>query len=105
MNKLIVPAIAIAAIGGYFYYANLDNTAPEVASSEEAIVEEVEAAVAEAEAAGTKVAESTEEMMASVEGDVFADVPEAMEHALDETSETIEGAAEEVVEEMESAAE
>ncbi|QKX18629.1 hypothetical protein [Microbulbifer sp. YPW1] len=112
MKKLVVPAIAIAAIGGYFYYANLDSTAPEAVTAEETIVEEMEAAVAEAETAAAETAKSSEEMMASVEGDVFADVPEAMGHALDETSEAVEEAADdvadkvaEVADDIESAAE
>ncbi|GAB2518226.1 hypothetical protein [Microbulbifer agarilyticus] len=100
MKKLLIPAIAIAAIGGYFYYTNLDTAAPqaEAVVGEEQIVEEVEAAVAEAE----EMVEETEQagdMMASAEEDVFADVPEAMGHALDETSETMVDVAEEAIEE------
>ncbi|MBY6189692.1 hypothetical protein [Microbulbifer agarilyticus] len=102
MKKLLIPAIAIAAIGGYFYYTNLDTAAPqaEAVAEEEQIVEEVEAAVAEAE----EMVEETEQagdIMASAEEDVFADVPEAMGHALDETSEAV---AEEVAEAVEEAA-
>nr|WP_010131425.1 hypothetical protein [Microbulbifer agarilyticus] len=100
MKKLLIPAIAIAAIGGYFYYTNLDTTAPqaEAVVEEEQIVEEVEAAVAEAE---EMVEESDQagDIMASAEGDVFADVPEAMGHALDETTEAMADVAEEAVEE------
>ncbi|MCK7597111.1 hypothetical protein M0G74_07480 [Microbulbifer sp. CAU 1566] len=107
MNKLVVPAIAIAAIGAYFYYTNLDAPAaePQPVAVEERIVEDLDAAVAEAKAAGAKVSQSAEEMMASAEGDVFADVPEAMGHALDETSESVAGAVDDAAEAASDAAE
>ncbi|MCQ3829630.1 hypothetical protein HXX02_09225 [Microbulbifer elongatus] len=98
MKKLLIPAIAIAAVGGYFYYANLESTAPQtdVVVEEEQIVEEVESAVAEAEAAVEHSEDAAGDMMASAEEDVFADVPEAMGHALDETSEAMHEMADEV---------
>ena len=103
MKKIIIPAIVIAAIGGYFYYTNMEAAAPE-----SAIATEVEAAVAEAEAAGVAVKDSAEEMVAAADGDVFADVPEAMETAAEEAEETMEeaaDAAEEAMDEMAESAE
>lgn len=93
MKKLVLPAIIIAATGGYFYYTNLDSTKSTPAMAEQVIVDEVEAAVAEADAG-----DSVGEMMASAEEDVFADVPEAMENALGETAESIAGVADESAE-------
>ena len=108
MKKLLIPAIAIAAVGGYFYYTNLETSAPQadVAVEEEQVVEEqiadeVGAAVADAEIAAEDAAEATGKVMASADGDVFADVPEAMGHALDETSEAMDEMAEEVEEVVE----
>ncbi|AMX02341.1 hypothetical protein [Microbulbifer thermotolerans] len=75
MKKLIVPAIAVAAVGGYLYFQNMDSAGAEetVARQLEAAVEE--AAGAEMSAGADMVADS--EMM-EFEGDVFADVPEHM---------------------------
>lgn len=88
MKKLILPALVVAAVGGYFYYTNLDAPAPQAVTAEDAMVEDVKAAMAEAEAAGPTANPNDEEVMAAADGDVFADVPEAMGHVLDETSET-----------------
>ncbi|AQQ67974.1 hypothetical protein Mag101_10235 [Microbulbifer agarilyticus] len=106
MKKLLIPAIAIAAIGGYFYYTNLDTAAPqaEAVVEEEQIVEEVEAAVAEAEEMVEETEQAAGDIMASAEEDVFADVPEAMGHALDETTEAMADVAEEAAEAVQEAA-
>ena len=98
MKKLILPALVIAAVGGYFYYTNLEVTAPRAVTAEDAMVEEVQAAMAEVEAAGPSVSPADKDVMAAADEDVFADVPEAMEHALDETSETAVGDTETVPE-------
>lgn len=99
MKKLIVPAIVIAAVGAYFYYQNQEPAAPE-----EAIVEELDAAVEEAamvageeEAVGTKVVASNDEMEA--EGDVFADPEQVTDGAV----EAVEAAAEGVGDPVEDA--
>lgn len=94
MKKLVLPALVIAAIGGYLYYINLDSPAPQAVAAEETIVEDVKAAMAEAEAAGAGIKPAGEEVMAAADGDVFADVPEAMDHALDEASESVDEAVE-----------
>ncbi|MFD1216335.1 MULTISPECIES: hypothetical protein [Microbulbifer] len=96
MKKLIIPAIAIAAVGGYLYYTNLETSAPEMAkdaSREEAIANEMEAAVAEAQDTDVEVAE---EMMAAADGDVFADVPEAMSDSAEDVMDEVAEAAEEI---------
>ncbi len=99
MKKLIIPAIVIAAIGGYFYYQNMEPASPE-----EAIAKEVETAVEEAsaveEADEAKVVASNE-MTEAAEGDVFADAPEQMM----ETAEEAVGDMEAVAEEAEAMAE
>jgi len=103
MNKLIIPAIAIVAVGGYLYYANLDNGAP--VAADETIASEVDAAVAEAEATGVAVSNKAEDMMASAEGDVFADVPEAMDEGVESAEEAAEEVAEDVSDTVEDFAE
>lgn len=99
MKKLIIPAIVIAAVGGYFYYQNMGS-----ATSEEAIAKEVDTAVEEASAV---VEEPTEKGMVASneategEGDVFADAPEQMMdaaeaaagEAMDTAGETMDAAA------------
>lgn len=105
MKKLLLPALVIAAVGGYLYYINLDAPAPQAVTAEEAIVEDVNTAVAEAEAAGTDVKPAGEKVMAAADGDVFADVPEAMDHVLDEASEVVEEAVETAEESAEETAE
>lgn len=96
MKKLIIPAIVIAAIGGYFYYQNM-----EPATSEEAIAQEVENAVEEA-ATGESITEETTEagVVASndmeAEGDVFADVPEQMMDTTQEAAEDMEAAVDDI---------
>lgn len=97
MKKLILPALVIAAVGGYFYYTNLDTSGPQAVTAEEAIVEDVKSAMAEAEAAGAGIKPAGEEVMAAADSDVFADVPEAMDHVLDEASESVEGGMEAMV--------
>ena len=92
MKKLIIPAIVIAAIGGYFYYQNMES-----ATSEEAIVQEVDAAVEEAGAAVEEPVEK--DMMAAKEvaegeGDVFADPEQMMETAEDAADEAMDAAEE-----------
>lgn len=91
MKKLVLPALVVAAVGGYFYYTNLDAPVPQPATVEDVMVEDVQAAMAEAEDAGTSVSPADEDVLAAADEDVFADVPEAMDHVLDETSETVEG--------------
>jgi len=84
MKKLIIPAVVIAVVGGYFYYQNL-----EPATSEETIAKEIETAVEEAgapEAAADEARVVATNDMAEVEGDVFADVPELMEEGAMETA-------------------
>ncbi|WP_105104359.1 hypothetical protein [Microbulbifer pacificus] len=90
MKKLVLPALVIAAIGGYFYYTNLDVPAQAV-TAEEVMVEDVKAAMAEAKASGADIKPAGEDVLAAADGDVFADVPEAMDHVLDESSESVEG--------------
>lgn len=95
MKKLIIPAIVIAAVGGYFYYQNM-----EPATAEDEIVKEVDAAVeeagvAEAEAVGEKGVVATNDT-AEAEGDVFADVPEMMEEDAEEAMEAAASEAEEM---------
>ncbi|MFV8781717.1 hypothetical protein ACNKU7_04780 [Microbulbifer sp. SA54] len=100
MKKLIVPALVIAAIGGYLYYVNLETTAPETA-----IATEVDAAVAEAEAAGAEATPPAEGVMAAAEGDIFADVPEAMDTAAAEAGDAMEAVADTASEAMDEVAE
>ncbi|MFC6632063.1 hypothetical protein [Microbulbifer taiwanensis] len=101
MKKIIIPAIVIAAIGGYFYYQNM-----EPATSEAAIAKEVESAVEQAGEAMEKAADETvvasNELM-EVEGDVFADAPEHMMGSAEEAAESMEAAAEEAEEMTEEA--
>lgn len=98
MKKLIIPAIVIAAVGGYFYYQNM-----EPATAEDEIVKEMDAAVEEAGAAEAEVAEETDVIAtydaAEEEGDIFADVPELMEEDAEDAMEAAASEAEEMAEE------
>lgn len=102
MKKILLPALVIAAIGGYLYYINMDTAAPQAVTAEEVIMEDVHAAVAEAEAAGAGIKPAGKEVMAAADGDVFADAPEAMDHVLGEASESVEEAADTVEDSEES---
>lgn len=76
MIKLIVPAVLIAAAGGYFYFQGQLDT-----ESSSDLVKQVDAALLEAKEDAVSL--PPEEALASSEmlptdGDVFADAPEHM---------------------------
>ncbi|WP_193164708.1 hypothetical protein [Microbulbifer hainanensis] len=103
MKKLIIPAIVIAAIGGYFYYQNMQPV-----TTESSIAQEVDSAVQEAGAAMEETADKgvvAANDVAGADGDVFADAPEQMAEAAEEAADETMDAAEEAADETMDAAE
>ncbi|MEX2962386.1 hypothetical protein [Microbulbifer sp. TYP-18] len=82
MKKLIIPAIAIAVVGGYVYYQNADSG---VAGKVGAVLEKGGSGAAQE--SDTSLAAVDVDELAGADGDIFADAPEQSLEAVGDDAE------------------
>ncbi|MEW5250771.1 hypothetical protein [Microbulbifer discodermiae] len=87
MKKLIIPAIAIAVVGGYVYYQNADSGVSAAGAAGEVGTVLEKGGSGAAQESDTSLAAVDVDELAGADGDIFADAPEQSLEAVGDDAE------------------